>query len=108
MGYRSELAELREVILEERGQTMKAFSRFAGMLATELHRYLVDHPGKGRQIPRNALVIFQVAGEDAFNKWSQQVALRNREKGQPIVYVSVKGWRGRSALHAVHIRRKVA
>jgi hypothetical protein len=33
-------------VFEERGEIMKGFPQFAGMLATELHRYLMDHPDK--------------------------------------------------------------
>jgi len=87
---------------------MKAYSRFVAMLGSEFHRYLMRHPEKGKQIPRGALVVFQVDGEEVFNRWSRETALRNRARRQSVVYISVKGWREQSALDVVSIRRQVA
>ena len=84
------------------------YSRFAAMLGSEFQRYLMQHPEKSKRIPRNALAIFQVEGEEGFNLWGKQVALKNRERGQRVIYVSVKGWRNESSLHVVKITPMVA
>ena len=49
---------------------------------------LVDH---GDEIPRNAQIVLQVEGDEEYNKWSAQLAERQRELGQRAVYVKVKG-----------------
>lgn len=87
---------------------MKAFSRFVTMLGSEFNRYLMQHPERTKQVPRNALVVFQVEGEEAFNQWSRETALKNREKSQPVVYISVKGWREQPCLDGIRIKRRVA
>jgi hypothetical protein len=32
-----------------------------------------------------------VEGDDEYNEWSRQLAERQREPGQPVIYVKVKG-----------------
>ena len=102
------MGALCESLFAEGGQTVKAYSRFVAMLGSEFHRYLMQHPEKVKQIPGNALVIFQVEGEENFNRWSQETALKNREKGQPAVYISVRSWREQPSLDVVRIKRAVA
>ena len=87
---------------------MKEYSGFVAMLSTEFHRYLLQHPGQDEQIPPNGMVIFQVGGEEAFNRWSQETALKNREGDQPVVYVSVASWREQPSLDVVRIQPMVA
>jgi hypothetical protein len=55
------------------------------------------------KIPANVMIIFQVEGEDDFNKWHEKTSLRNREANQPIVYVYVKKWRKHSSIEEVSL-----
>jgi len=61
------------------------------ILATEFDRYVIEHPEFAVNIPRNAQIILQVEGDEEYNKWSRQLAERQREPGQRVVYVKVKG-----------------
>jgi len=52
---------------------------------------VIEHPEFAKKIPKNAQVILQVCGDDEYNNWSKQLANKQREPGQNIVYVKVKG-----------------
>ena len=67
------------------------------MLASEFHRYIMEDEEKANMLPENALLIFQVEGEEDFNRWHKEMTLRNREADQPITVVHLKKWR----LHSV-------
>lgn len=59
-------------------------------LIFEFERYLVEHPEFSQQIPDEAVICFQVKGEEAFNKWSHQVAQERAEKERkPVVYIAI-------------------
>lgn len=80
---------------------MKEYRDFLAMISSEFHRYLIENEGFANDLPPNTLVIFQVDGEDAFNRWHEKVSLKNREENQPIRYVRLKKWRRHSALEEV-------
>ncbi|MBW2065990.1 MAG: hypothetical protein JRJ03_13815 [Deltaproteobacteria bacterium] len=61
------------------------------ILVTEFDRYLMEHPEFAVKIPRNAQIVLQVQGDEEYNKWSRQLAEKQREPGQKVVYVKVKG-----------------
>lgn len=61
------------------------------ILVTEFDRYVVEHPEFGMKIPRNAQIVLQVEGDEDYNKWSRSIAEKQREPGQRVVYVKVKG-----------------
>ena len=61
------------------------------ILVTEFDRYVVEHPEFAVKIPRNAQVVLQVEGEEEYNAWSRQIAARQRERDQSVVFVKVKG-----------------
>ena len=63
------------------------------MFVTEFDRYVMDHPEFAAQIPRNAQIILQFEGDSEYNEWSRQLAQTQREPGQPVVYVKIKGLR---------------
>ncbi|MBW1919628.1 MAG: hypothetical protein JRI79_16625 [Deltaproteobacteria bacterium] len=63
------------------------------ILVTEFDRYVVEHPEFAAKIPRNAQIVLQVDGDEEYNKWSRQIAEKQREPGQKLVYVKVKGLR---------------
>jgi len=61
------------------------------ILVTEFDRYVVEHPEFALKIPRNAQIVLQVEGDEEYNKWSRRLAEKQREPGQRVVYVKVKG-----------------
>lgn len=61
------------------------------ILVTEFDRYVVEHPDFAVKIPRNAQIVLQVEGEEEYNAWSRQMAARQRERDQSVVFVKVKG-----------------
>jgi len=62
-----------------------------GILVTEFDRYVVEHPEFAEKIPQNAQIVLQVEGDDEYNRWSRELADRQREPGQSVIYVKVKG-----------------
>jgi hypothetical protein len=60
-------------------------------LSTEFDLYLLDHPEVADKIPDGALVVFLPTYDKALAKNNRQLAARLQEKGQPVVYVKVKG-----------------
>jgi len=80
---------------------MRSYVDFLPMLSSEFQRYLMENEEDAEKLPKNALVIFQVEGEPDFNRWNQEVSLRNREEGQEVRYVRVRKWRKHSAIEEV-------
>ena len=70
---------------------IEVLERKHAILVTEFDRYVVEHPEFAVEIPRNAQVVLQVEGDKEYNEWSKQLAERQREPGQRVVYVKVKG-----------------
>ncbi len=61
------------------------------ILITEFDRYVMEHPKFAARIPRNAQIVIQVDKDEEYNEWSRRLAERQRESGQPVVYIRVKG-----------------
>lgn len=61
------------------------------ILVTEFDRYVVDHPEFAEKIPQNAQIVLQVEGEDEYNGWGRDMAAKQREPDQPVVYIRIKG-----------------
>ena len=59
-------------------------------LIKEFNRYVRDNPEFADKIPQNAVVIMQLEGDEEYNKWSRQIAKSYAEKGQTIVYITIK------------------
>jgi len=76
---------------------MRDYNKFAAMLASEFHRYVMEDEEKARLLPDNAVIVFQVDGEADFNRWHKEITLRNRQADQSVAYVHLKKWR----LHSV-------
>ncbi len=55
------------------------------------------------KIPANALIIFQIEGEEGFNNWHKETSLKNRETDQPVIYIHVKKWRKHSLIEEVNM-----
>lgn len=69
---------------------MNIFEQKNAQLVTEFDRYVIENPDFAEAIPDGALVAMEVAGDDAFNEWSRNLAKQQAEEGQPIVYVRIK------------------
>ena len=87
---------------------MSDYNNFLTMISTEFHRYLMENEEFASGMPVNTLVIFQVEGEDDFNKWHKEKSLRNLEKSQPISYVQLKKWRKHSSIEEVKLLKATA
>jgi len=59
-------------------------------LIKEFDRYIRERPEFADTIPQNAVVIMQLEGDEEFNTWSRQLGKSYAEKGQTIVYVTIK------------------
>jgi len=77
---------------------MSDYSKFTAMLASEFHRYLMEDEKRTPKLPENVLLIFQVDGEDDFNRWHKEMSIRNKEADQPVAYVHLKKWRLHSSI----------
>lgn len=77
---------------------MNEFSHFLSMLSMEFQKYLVEHQDVAAEVPKNAVVFFEVEGEDDFNRWHRSVSERNRERGQPCVRIQVGQFRSASLI----------
>jgi hypothetical protein len=82
---------------------MSEYSDFLGMVSSEFHRYLMEDEGATRKLRPNSLVIFRIEGEDDFNRWHEEVSLKNREPNQPVTYVRVKAWRKHSLIEEIEL-----
>ena len=60
------------------------------ILVTEFDRYVVEHPEFAAGIPHNAQIVLQVEHDKAYNQWSKELAQRQIEKGQAVIYVRIK------------------
>ncbi|MGH7812283.1 MAG: DUF5647 family protein, partial [Candidatus Binatia bacterium] len=69
---------------------MNAFELKNTELITEFDRYVREHPDFAERIPDDALAALLIERDEEFNRWSQEGAKRQSEKGQPIIYVKVK------------------
>ena len=80
--------------LSARRMAITGYEKKQAVLVTEFDRYVMEHPEFAAQIPPGAQVVIQVEGdEDFFNGWAKGLAQRQREQGQTVVYVHVKGLR---------------
>jgi hypothetical protein len=70
---------------------IEILQRKHAILAMEFDRYVVEHPEVAAEIPRNAQIILQIEGDEEYNEWSRGLAERQREPGQKVAYVKVKG-----------------
>lgn len=60
-------------------------------LSSEFDRLVLHDEKLANGIPNNALIVFQVNGDEAFNRHARDLAKRSREPNQPVVVVSVSG-----------------
>lgn len=60
-------------------------------LSSELDRLVLRDEKLADRIPNNAVIVFQVNGDEAFNRHARDLAKRSRQPNQPVVVVSVSG-----------------
>jgi len=84
---------------------MNTYSKFLTMISTEFDRYVMENEEFAESIPPNAVIIFQVHGEDEFNVWHKTVSLKNREAEQPVIYVHIHKWRVHSLIEDVSLAK---
>ncbi len=77
---------------------MNKYAEFLAMVSTEFHRYLMENEELAGKIPANALIVFQIEGEEGFNNWHKETSLKNKETDQPVMYIYVKKWRKHSSI----------
>ena len=87
---------------------MSDYNKFTAMLASEFHRYLMEDEERAPMLPENVLLIFQVEGEEDFNRWHKEMSLRNRETDQPVAVVHLKKWRLHSVIEDMTLTRATA
>jgi len=87
---------------------MSDYNKFTAMLASEFHRYLMDDEKRSPKLPKNVLLIFEVEGEDDFNRWHKEMSVRNREADQPVAYVHLKKWRLHSTIEEMTLMGAIA
>ena len=51
----------------------------------------IEHPEFAVKIPQNAQIVLQVEGDEEYNRWSRELAERQKEPEQPAVFIKVKG-----------------
>jgi len=61
-------------------------------LTGEFGKYVIDHPEVDDLLPAESYIYFEVAGEEAFNRYSRALAEKQlRDQGLPIICVRIKG-----------------
>lgn len=59
------------------------------ILSTEFDRYVLEHPEFAEKIPQNAQVVLLPDNDPELCKINMEIANRQREEGQPVVYVHI-------------------
>ena len=62
-------------------------------LASEFSKHLLAHPELESEIPEGAQVLFLLESDPALSRKNLELGKKQREKGQPVVFVHVKGLR---------------
>jgi len=70
--------------------TNKEFFERTLELSTEFDRYVLSHPETAEKIPQDALIVFLLENDSAFNKKSLEIAHKQCETGHPVVKVKVQ------------------
>ncbi len=59
-------------------------------LIFEFERYISEHPAFAKKIPEDAILVFQVKGDAAFNEWSRRLAEKQAKRARkPIVHITI-------------------
>lgn len=69
---------------------MNIYERRNSVIGMEFDRYMREHPELNEKIPHNAHIVLLLESDKDFNEWSTNLAKKQAEKDQPIVYVTIK------------------
>jgi hypothetical protein len=59
-------------------------------LIFEFERYVSEHPAFAKKIPDDAMLVFQVKGDAAFNEWSRRVGEKQaKQQRNSIVQITI-------------------
>ncbi|NIR53052.1 hypothetical protein GWO43_30875 [candidate division KSB1 bacterium] len=72
---------------------MTKFEHKNAELVTEFDRYVIDNPELADAIPDGSLVVMQIEGDEEFNARSRELAKRQAEKNQKLMFVKIKKMR---------------
>jgi hypothetical protein len=61
------------------------------VLVREFDRYILEHPDFAEKLPLNAVVVLLPRYDRKLCNYNMKVAKKNREPGQPLVYVEIDG-----------------
>lgn len=61
------------------------------ILSTEFDRYILEHPEFAEKIPLNAQVVLLPADDEELCRINVEIAEKQREAGQQVVYVHISG-----------------
>jgi len=88
-------------------RTDKAMADRNVNLFFEFEKYVLDHPKFAAKIPKDAVIVFQVMEDEAFNQWSRRLARKHGKDAKgPVVYVRISRMRPvRSRIAALKIER---
>jgi hypothetical protein len=79
------------------------------ILSTEFDRYIIEHPEFAAKIPLNAQVVFLPEDDEEFCGVNMEMAEKQRDEGQQVVYVHIGGVSPQlSRLTKVSLELKVA
>ena len=69
---------------------MNIYERRSSVLGNEFDRYMREHPEFCKKIPNNAHIVLLLEGDKEFNEWSINLAKKQAEEDQTIVYITIK------------------
>lgn len=69
---------------------MNTYERRNSLLGLEFDRYMREHPEFSERIPDDAQVVLLLEGDEEFNRWSTRIGKEQVERGQPVVYITIK------------------
>ncbi len=85
---------------------MNIFEKKNTELVKEFNRYVREHPEFADDIPKNAVVVMQLAGDRKFNEWSRKLAKSHATEDQPIVYIQIRKLKPlRSRIEKLELKR---
>ncbi len=85
------MQDVRCRIQDERN--MNILERKNAILVSEFDKYVMEHQEFAKKIPRNSQVVLQLEGDEEYNEWSRKIAEKQREAGQKVAYIQIKGLR---------------
>lgn len=69
----------------------KDFGKLQRELLFEFSRYILANPDFAEKIPLGAQIVFLIENQPDFNAWSKEINEKQREPGQPVVFVKIQG-----------------